>query len=89
MGEQHENFVPTNEGVFNALDYLRKTCRHYTARFGNQRGCEQCPLRGKYRGECMFESLYDPESRNWDGRVEDWPLVPVDTTYAALNTAEL
>lgn len=89
MGEQHEKFTPTNEEVFNALNYLRKTCRYYTERFGNQRGCEKCPLRGQYNGECMFESLYDAELSNWEGRVEDWPLVPVDTTYAALNTAEL
>lgn len=89
MGEQRENFVPTDEDVFNALNYLRKTCRYYTAKFGNQVGCEKCPLRGKYNGECMFESLYDAELRNWEGRVEDWPLVPTNITYAALDLSEL
>lgn len=88
MGEQHEKFIPTNEGVYTALNYLRKTCRHYTARFGIT-GCEQCPLRGKHRGECMFEYLYDDDFNNWNGRVEDWPLVPVDTVYAALDLTEL
>ena len=88
MGEQHEKFVPTTEGVFNALNYLRRTCRYYGANFGLG-GCKQCPLRGKNLGECMFESLYDEELSNWRGRVEDWPLVPVDTTYAALDVSDL
>ena len=81
FSSEQRGFTPTNEGVYNALRYLQKTCQYYT--HTTKEECRACPLRAHELGSCMFNDLYDQYS-DWDGnKVEDWPLRDPGSPYAA------
>ena len=87
MGEQHEKFVPSSQGAYEALDYLRKTCQYYRNQMHVdteiKHPCSVCVLRGHGSKKCIFETLYSDE--DWTGYVSNWPLVKPDAPPSLLG----
>lgn len=84
MEKNSENFVPSLEGAYEALDYLRKTCTYYRKLVdgSNVSPCVACVLRGHGSKTCLFETLYIDNA--WDGYVNTWPLIKPDTPPSLL-----
>ena len=87
MGENNTKFIPSAQGAYEALDYLRKTCQYYHSQMkGGTKitpPCSVCVLRGHGSEKCMFETLYIDEG--WDGYVSNWPLVKPDSPPSLLG----
>ena len=90
MGEQNTKFIPSTQGAYEALDYLRKTCQYYRnlmkAGAKMEHPCSVCILRGHGSEKCMFETLYIDE--DWDSYVSNWPLVKPDAPPSLLGYTE-
>ena len=87
MGENNTKFIPSAQGAYEALDYLRKICQYYQnqAQVDTElkHPCSVCVLRGHRSKKCIFETLYN--DKEWTGFIADWPLVKPDAPPSLLG----